>query len=273
MKDNRTCNHYHAAFINSRVVKDLPLAEAIYAPNLELPKHSHRHSGFCLILHGRYIESYGQTVLELKPSSVKFQPAGEVHSDIYGNEQVYCFIVELDPEWLTRMGAQSLVGNSPMAFPGSSIAWLMMKLRKEFHSLDDEAPLAIEGLVLELIAETSRNRKMISEDNASLWLRQAKEFLDESFSQPLTLSIIAETVRVHPVYLANSFRQRYGCSVGEYLRRRRIEFACQRISTSKDSLSHIALDAGFSNQSHFSRIFKQVTGMTPARYKAASRPS
>lgn len=273
MKDNGTYCSYHGEFTNSRVVKDLALAEAIYAPNLELPKHSHRHSGFCLILEGRYIESYGKTVLELKPSCVKFQPAGEVHSDFYGNERVYCFIVELEPEWLTRMGAYALVGNSPMVFPSSSITWLMMRLRKEFHSLDDEAPLAIEGLVLELIAETSRNRKMISEDNASRWLQQAKEFLDERFSRPLTLSVIAESAGVHPVYLANSFRRRYGCSIGEYLRRRRVEFACQEISTAKDSLVDIALAAGFSNQSHFSRTFKRVTGMTPAQYRAAFRPS
>ena len=273
MKDQHTYSKYHAEFINSRVVKDLSLAEAIYAPQLALPKHSHRHAGFCLILQGEYTESYGRTLLECKPSSVKFQPAGEVHSDLYGREKVYSFIVELESKWLTRMDAHGLVGDGPMVFRDSSIAWLMMRLRKEFHSLDEEAPLAIEGLVLELIAITSRNRKVISKENHLRWLQQAKEFLDESFSQPLTLSVIAEAVGVHPVYLAHSFRLHYQCSVGEYLRRRRVEFACHKISTSKYSLVNIALAAGFSNQSHFSRIFKQVTGMTPATYRAGSRPS
>lgn len=114
---------------------------------------------------------------------------------------------------------------------------------------------------------------MISEDSPIRWLRQAREFLDENFSQPLTLTGIAESVKVHPVYLANAFRLHYHSSVGEYLRHRRVEFACHKISTSTDSLAEIALAAGFSNQSHFTRIFKQVTGMTPVQYRAANKPS
>lgn len=273
MQDNQTYCSYHGKFINSRLVKGLTLAEAMYAPNLKLPGHSHRHAGFCLILQGSYNESYGRTLLECKPSYVKFQPAGEIHSDLYGNENVHSFIIELEHTWLTHMGVNSLVGNNPVVFHSSSIGWLMMKLRKEFHSMDAEAPFVIEGLVLELIAETSRNRAKISKDNHPRWLRQAKEYLDEQFSEPLTLSVIAELVGVHPVYLANSFKQHFQYSIGEYLRRRRVEFACHKIATSKDSLVDIALEAGFANQSHFSRIFKQSTGISPARYRAACRIS
>lgn len=263
-------NQYHAASINMRVVRDLPLAEAEFAANVELPKHSHINPGFCLILNGEYQESYGRTVLELKPSRVKFQPAGEIHSDVYGQQRVHCFILELEPEWLARMNASAFVGNDPMVHRESAVAWTMLKLRKEFRSMDEEAPLVIESLVLDLIAQTSRKRKSFHQDNQPNWLRQAREFIDDELSQPLTLSAIAKSVSVHPVYLANSFRRRYGCTVGDYLRQRRIEFACNQISTSKDSLAQVALAAGFANQSHFSRTFKQVTGMTPGQYRKGS---
>lgn len=261
-------NHYHASSINFRVVKELPLAEAEYAANRALPKHSHRHAGFCLILKGEYTESYGKTVLKLSPSRVKFQPAGELHTDVYGGERVHSFIVELEPEWLTRMCASAFVGDAPMVYCESAVSWTMMKLRKEVRSMDDESSLIIEGLVLDLIAQTSRQRKAILPANQLKWLRQAREVINDEFSLPLTLSAIAKSVNIHPVYLANSFRRRYGCTVGEYLRRRRVEFACSRISTSNDSLAEVALAAGFSNQSHFSRIFKRVTGVTPASYRA-----
>ena len=269
MKDNHTHCSYHGELIKRRVVRDLPLAEAVYSPNLELPRHSHRHAGFCLVLKGGYTESYGQTLLECKPSAVKFQPAGEAHSDSYGNTGVHSFIVELEHEWLTRMGADAMIGNHPIVFSASSIAWLMIRLRNEFHSQDNEAPLAIEGLVLELIAETSRSRTKLPKDKPPRWLQRAKEILDQRFSETLTLSAIAESAAVHPVYLATSFRRYYQCSVGEYRRRRRIEFACHKISTSKASLINIALAAGFSNQSHFSRTFKRVTGMAPTQYQAS----
>ncbi len=268
---NDTTTYYtnFGEFMSRRILKGLSLGEVIGASNLKLPKHSHRHAGFCLILQGGYTESYGKTALECNPSSVKFHPAGEAHSDFYGNKPVRNFIVEIEPAWLTRMGANALIGNNPSLFGGNSISRLMMKLRNEFRSTDMEAALVIEGLVLQLIAETSRSRKEISEDDCPRWLGQAKELLDERFSESLSLTFVAQSVGVHPVYLAHSFRRYYQCSVGEYRRRRRIDYACHKISASKDSLVNIALASGFSNQAHFSRIFKQTTGMSPAQYRAA----
>ncbi|HEX8687874.1 MAG TPA: AraC family transcriptional regulator [Pyrinomonadaceae bacterium] len=270
MKESHTHCGYHGEISSSRVVRELSLAEAAYAPGLRLPGHSHRHAGFCLVLRGGYTEAYGRTLLECGPASVKFQPAGEVHTDLYGPESVRSFIVELNSEWLARVGAGGLVGDSPAVFRDRPTAWLMMRLRAEFHAADEESPAAIEGLALELIAETSRRRRAAAKGGPPRWLRQARELLDEGFGGPLSLSAVAAAVGVHPVHLAHTFRRHYRCSVGEYLRRRRVEFACRRIASSKDPLADVALAAGFSSQSHLSRVFKRVTGMTPAEYRAGS---
>lgn len=270
------CNHY-GSFTKGRIIKGLSLGEAIYASHRRLPKHSHQYPSLCFILQGGYVESYDGASLDCQPSNVKFQPAGEAHTNFYGKKTVRIFIVELESAWLTRTGADVLVGNTPLVFQNNSLTWLMTKLRREFHSTDVEASLAIEGLVLELIAETSRNRTKFLECGSSgisaapRWLKQAKELLDEQFSQPLTLSVVACAVGVHPVHLAHSFRRYYRFSVGEYLRARRVEFAARQISASADALANIALSAGFANQAHFSRIFKQITGLSPAKYRAACR--
>ncbi len=146
MDEARVYRNYHGEFINSRIVNGLRLADAVYASKLELPRHSHRHGGFCLVLPGGYTESYGKTSLECRPSSVKFQPAGEEHTDVYGGEAVRCFILELDTDWLSRVGASALVGNTPMVHKSGALAGLMTRLRAEFHSADAESPLLIEGL-------------------------------------------------------------------------------------------------------------------------------
>lgn len=273
MKEERDYRNYHGEFINSRVVKGLPLAEAVYASGMELPKHSHRHGGFCLILQGGYTESYGRTSLECGPSSVKFQPAGEEHSDVYGSEAVRCFIIELQEDWLARTGAGALVSDRPHVHKSGTLARLMLRLRAEFHAADDESALLIEGLALELIGEASRGRRRRPAAAPPPWLRRAKEFIHEQFADPLTLPLVAEFVGVHPVYLATSFRRHYRQSVGEYLRERRVEYARDRISSSDDPLAEIALAAGFANQSHLTRTFKRLTGMSPARYRAAGRQS
>ena len=273
MKDERPYRSYGGAVLNRRLVNGLNLAEAVYAPGLELPPHAHRHGGFCLILRGSYVESYGRTLLECHPAQVKFHPAGEPHSDVYGGAGVRSFIVELPSEWLGRVGGGDLLGKSPLVYRNSSLSWLMMRLRAELHSADEESPFVVEGLALELLAGASRSRRRSPPNAPPPWLRQVKELLDEQFAHPPPLSLIAKSAGVHPVHLAHSFRRHYQRSVGEYLRQRRIEFACRRLSASGEPLAEIALAAGFSNQSHFTRTFRRVTGTTPARYRALCRPS
>jgi AraC family transcriptional regulator len=94
--------------------------------------------------------------------------------------------------------------------------------------------------------------------------------LHEQFAENVTLAELAKMVGVHPVYLASSFRKQYGCTVGEYRQRLRIEFACRELAKDHSSLAQIALAAGFANQAHFSRTFKRVTGTTPAKYRTSS---
>ena len=75
---------------------------------------------------------------------------------------------------------------------------------------------------------------------------------------------------MQPPMLALSHR-RYGCTVGEYVRRLRIEFACRELSDSEKPLAFIAQNAGFFDQSHFSKTFKLLTGQSPAAYRKLLR--
>jgi transcriptional regulator GlxA family with amidase domain len=62
-----------------------------------------------------------------------------------------------------------------------------------------------------------------------------------------------------------------GCTVGEYVRRLRFEFACQQILTTRRQLCDVALDAGFADQSHFNRMFRSQMGVTPFVYRNLHR--
>jgi AraC family transcriptional regulator len=73
------------------------------------------------------------------------------------------------------------------------------------------------------------------------------------------------------VYLASAFRRCYGHTVAEHVRELRVAYALRRLAESEDPLSDIARAAGFADQSHFSRTFKQLTGTTPGAYRTLSR--
>jgi AraC family transcriptional regulator len=146
-----------------------------------------------------------------------------------------------------------------------------MRLYHEARRQDDLSALVIEGLVLEILAEASRSEYCFSDGKPPRWLEQAREIIHAHFSEQLSLSSIAGSVGIHPVHLARSFRQYYNCTVGDYVRRTRIEFTCHRISASDATLAEISSAAGFFDQSHFAKTFKQLTGMTPGNYRESIR--
>jgi AraC family transcriptional regulator len=130
--------------------------------------------------------------------------------------------------------------------------------------------LSIEGLVLELIAEASRAGANDPLDKSPRWLGEAEEFLRSNFSEPFDLGDLAKVVGVHPVHLARVFRRQKGCTIGEYVRHLRLDFAQRQLSETENSLSDIAAAAGFADHSHLTRTFKRYLGLTPSKYRKTS---
>lgn len=265
------CEQLYGDVLKSYVATQFALTETRYAPNQVLPEHSHEHAYFCLVLQGVYTENYGKQTRLCEPSTIILHPPNEIHSNHFQKAGGRCFNVQLDTFWLRRVREHSVIPDSPTHFRGGSPANLARRIYKEFCSPDKVSPLAIEGLTLELLAETSRRSVEVSNHKRPYWLEQAREILHAHFTGHLTLTSIAEMVGVHPVHVAREFRKHYRCTIGDYVRQLRVEFACRYLAETTTPLIEIALAAGFSHQSHFSRTFKRLTGMTPAQYRAISR--
>jgi AraC-like DNA-binding protein len=73
--------------------------------------------------------------------------------------------------------------------------------------------------------------------------------------------------REHHVHLAREFRRHFGCTIGQFMRQRRVEFGSHRLTASTDSLAEIAFDAGFADQSHFANVFRGLVGMSPGAFR------
>jgi AraC-like DNA-binding protein len=144
------------------------------------------------------------------------------------------------------------------------LAELFLQMYRKFSQMDPGSLEMLQNALLGTSAPDSDRRDRP-------WLEQARAILHEEFAEQPTLSLIAAKVGVHPVHLAREFRQRYGSSVGEYVRKLRVEFACHQLLASDDPPVKIATAAGFVDQSHFSRTFKRFLGTTPGKYRAALR--
>ena len=257
--------------LNRRAVAGFTFKEVIYPPDLRVPPHAHEQATFYVVLQGAYTEVYGKTTLTPKPFGLAFHPANEVHwhhcHDVGGR----CFVMEVEPRWIERIREYSRILDEPADLQRGLPACLAMRLYREFRQDDDAAPLAMEGLAVEILAEASRHPVRISERRPPRLLDQARELLRARFSEPLTLGEIAEAVGVHPGHLASAFRRHHHCTIGEYLRRLRVEFVCGELAHSDISLADLALAAGFADQSHLTRTFKRHTGTTPAQFRILAR--
>jgi AraC family transcriptional regulator len=153
--------------------------------------------------------------------------------------------------------------------PGTVTAPAVRAIR-ELSQLDNASSLVLESLALELMAHALRHDSHTRQHMVPAWLSQVRYLLETDDSPP-ALAAVARWVGLHPVYLARAFRVHCGCSVGEYVRRRRVARSCERLAFSDMPLSEIALASGFHDQSHFSRVFQRYTAMSPGAYRRALR--
>ena len=259
-------NPVDGRIIKSHEIAGLQLIDALYPVKTKVPIHSHEQAVFCVALTGMCREVFAGKVRSYESSTVEFLPPGQSHSLDFPYADTRAFGIEVSHYWLDRAREFSLKLDNSVHSHGGSLNSLMMKIYSEFCHLDGASALAIQGLALEMLAAVSREPN-IRTRQPQRWLLNAVEFLRESFTEHLTIAQLATAAGVHPVYLAREFRRFHGCTIGEYIRRLRVERACRQLSSSNESLAAIAASAGFSDQSHFSRTFKRLTGMTPAQYR------
>ncbi len=223
------------------------------------------------VLRGVLTERCERKTLECRPLSVSFLAPGLTHSDDFHGE-THCLLLDVASQRLERLRAV-LPMSDPVFLRGGVAAWLMMRLYTEAHATDEGAALALEGLALEILATLSRVRSARPGANVPGWLRQTKELLHAQFRETTTHEQLARAAGVHPVYLAGEFRKHFQCTIGEYVRKLRIEHASRQLVASDAPLAEIALTSGFADQSHFSKVFKRLAGMTPSQFRANLRKS
>jgi len=253
-----------------RTVGDLALAEVAYEPGQRIHRAMQPHARFVLILKGALAEVHGNGSSTVHgPSTLIFEAANRPHSYAVSDRGAICLVIDMEPAWIARAQAQAPVVSETRAFRRGLLLHLAHRLDGEFRLRDEVSRLAIESLTLGVMAEASRRVNTL-ERQVPLWLQSALAFIQLHFAEQLSLTTVATHAGVHPVHLARTFRAVYQMSFAAHVRELRIEFARQQLA-GPAALSEIASAAGFCDQSHFSRCFKQHTGLTPAAYRARLR--
>jgi AraC family transcriptional regulator len=101
-------------------------------------------------------------------------------------------------------------------------------------------------------------------------IREVASRVETNLDKPIRSSELAIAVRLSPCHFSRVFRTSFGESPLEYITKKRIERAKQLMLSTDSSLGHIALDCGFADQAHFSRMFRRVTGDSPSAWRRSS---
>ena len=244
------------------------LTEAWFPAGGVVPRHYHGRACVAFMLGGAFDLRLTGHTHSCPPASVFTEPLGEPHANYMGSGGAHVIVLQPDPARPELPSRVRAVFECTSHQHHAGLTERAARLTQELDAPDDLAPLAAEAIALELLVMMARIESATLKSPPS-WLLRAQELLHERFAGPLRISEVAQAVGIHPAHLARTFRAHFSVSIGSYVRRLRLEWAAVELGRADSSLAAIALDAGFADQSHFTRAFKRQLGITPSAFRAS----
>ncbi|WP_420627949.1 helix-turn-helix domain-containing protein [Candidatus Leptofilum sp.] len=260
-----------SAQLHTLEVGGFRITDAIFPPSLTLPSHYHQWACFAVVLAGSVDKKFPKKEYASPHSTIVTMPPLERHLDQFEQAGAHMLVVEPTQTDDALLAPCLNLFNQVNHFRDATMTNIARRISQELQTPDVASALAVNGLVLELLSEAVRKASPASQTAAykqpPIWLNQAKELIHERFRDSLTVAMLATAVNVHPVHLARTFRTCYGVTIGSYVRQLRLNWAITQITHSQKPLAMIAAQAGFSDQSHLTRVFTQHKGITPGQYR------
>lgn len=201
---------------------------------------------------------------------------GEIHDGLPGYDQGWMYrMLYIDPQWLNRVVFQGRYASDHIHLfqtalgPASDFARTFLRQ----HQIIEKSPpgLERETILLDLLAQLFERCDAASasvgaaEQHA---VKRLKQKLEDEFDQPISLEELARWVNLEPLYLIRVFKKHVGVSPHSYQIQKRIA-RVQGLLRTGASLAEASLACGFFDQSHMSRAFKKVVGVTPGSFRNA----
>ena len=197
------------------------------------------------------------------------EPLGEAHANHVGAEGAYVVVIQPDGRDVELLAPMASLFDEVALLRHARVVEYSRRIAAEIDARDALNALCLEALAMMLLADAARLRSRDGNGNRMpAWLKVARDMLHDRWRDGISVSHVAAVAGVHPVHFA-------GCSAlhgasGSYVRKLRLEWAARELESRERRISAIALEAGFSDQSHFTRECKR-TGLHPAEYRSAMR--
>ena len=239
------------------------------------PRHSHDYYVISVIEQGRQSFTHNGTKYTTPPGGVILINPDTVHTGEAVDAQGFELRSIYPASSHMKMAAPELTGHShvlPMfthvrvdhPWVTRSVLSLHKAISQEADAMECEVRFiqTLTQLILRYANTPSAEPKLGNEKKA---IQKARRYIDDHFAEGLSLSSIAEHVALSPYYLIRAFCAEIGMPPYTYLESVRIQHTQKLIDKGKP-LAEIAAEVGFSSQSHMTRHFKKIIGVTPGQY-------
>jgi AraC family transcriptional regulator len=246
-------------------LEGITLTDTVYTHD-KVDWHYHENAYFTFILQGNVIEGNKKEIYNCSAGSLLFHNWQEPHYNIKPAGFTRGFHIEIEKGWFDNLEFNTTDLQGSINIANLDLKLLMYKIFKETKVDDNTAQLSIQTLLLETLAKMLRANQTKS-DKKPTWVSEVNMILNDQFSDNLTLEYLSKTLNIHPVHLSRDFSKHFNSSLGEYIRKLKIQKSLQLISEKSLDLTSIAFECGFSDQSHFTRCFKEINGINPSEYR------
>lgn len=228
--------------------------------------HYHENAYFTFILEGKVVEGNKKEVYNCDAGSLLYHNWQDPHYNIKPDVFTRGFHMELENAWFDQFSFDVSKVEGSIKISNPNIKLILYKIFKESKINDESSVLNIQSLVLQaldqLYSDCNTNRK-----NSAEWVAKIKEILHDDLSKSHTLDGLVKELKIHPVHLSRDFPKHFQCTLGDYIRKLKINKSFTLLINKKLSLTEISYICGFADQSHFGRCFRKQTGLSPLAYR------
>lgn len=231
--------------------------------------HYHENPYLMYVISGNMTDRSKNGTTLCPSGSLIFQNWDEQHLNTKESAYGSGFHLEFDRGWLKHYASDLSLSSGQKRIDHPLVHNLLGQIYLEFHRSDSYSPITIETLVIQLCDAITAIHNQSSKLVPS-WISRLIEIL-ESGNSDITLQSLSEALGVHPVHISRAIPKYLGMTLGNYLRLQKIRESLPPLIDKKTTLTSIAYNSGFADQSHFTRTFKKVYKVTPKKYRKIVR--
>jgi len=225
--------------------------------------HSHENAHITLFLKGGTLEKRKQANHSVSTGSIIFYHSDELHLNSDTQLPSTNINIEIEASLFREFDMTEAMLEKAIT-DNAHTKFMILKMYRECLQQDIFSADNIRMLFAQLPGTLDHREQFLK---APPWVKRLYELLNDSWDENPGLKQLAGILTVNPITISKHFPRYFGCTLGEYMRRLKINRSLALVQNPALSLTDVSMQCGFSDQSHFIRTFKEQTGFLPRQFQ------